>query len=172
MSDQNRRGRAWYLIYTKSRAESLAEENLQRQGYETYLPLIQFKQRKNGKYVDVIEAMFSRYLFINLNCTTDNWSPIRSTIGVANMVRFNGLPSTVPNALIESIKSMADVQGVHKPQEKEFKAGDTVCIIDGVFAGLKGIFQAKTSQERVSVLLHIAGQFTRVSMNKNELLYA
>lgn len=165
-------GRAWYLIYTKPRAESLAQENLLRQGYETYLPLIETKRRKQGRYVAVVEAMFSRYLFINLNCTTDNWSPIRSTIGVANMVRFNGLPSMVPGALIDSIKAMEDEQGLHKMQEKEFKAGDTVSIIDGVFAGLKGIYQAKTSQERVIVLLDIAGQYTRVNMNKNELLYA
>ena len=172
MSNIGVHGRAWYLIYTKPRAESVAEENLQRQGYETYLPLIQTKRRKNGRYVVVVEAMFSRYLFINLSLTTDNWSPIRSTIGVANMVRFNGLPSMVPTPLIESIKSMEDEQGLHTMQEKEFQVGDMVCIIDGIFAGLKGIFQARTSQERVIVLLDIAGQFTRVSMNKNELLYA
>ena len=164
--------RAWYLVYTKPRAESLAQENLLRQGYETYLPLLQTKQRKQGRYVAVVEAMFSRYLFINLSCTTDNWSPIRSTIGVANMVRFNGLPSRVPAELIASIKSLEDEQGLYKLPEKEFKAGDSVDIIDGIFAGLKGIFQARTSQERVIVLLDIAGQFTRVSMNKNELLYA
>ena len=101
-----------------------------------------------------------------------HWSPIRSTLGVANMVRFNGLPSMVPAALIESIRSLEDEQGLHKFQEKEFQTGDTVSIIDGVFAGLKGIFQARTSQERVIILLDIAGQYTRVSMNKNELLYA
>ena len=172
MSSIGKKGRAWYLIYTKPRAECLAQENLLRQGYETYLPLIETQRRKQGRYVAVVEAMFSRYLFINLNCTTDNWSPIRSTIGVANMVRFNGLPSMVPAALIESIKAMENEQGVREMQEKEFKAGDTVSIIDGVFAGLKGIFQARTSQERVIVLLDIAGQYTRVSMNKNELLYA
>ena len=172
MTAVGKSGRAWYLIYTKPRVESLAQENLIRQGYETYLPLIETKRRKQGRYVAVVEAMFSRYLFINLNCTTDNWSPIRSTIGVANMVRFNGLPSMVPAALIESIKAMEDEQGLHRVQEKEFKVGDTVSIIDGIFAGLKGIYQAKTSQERVIVLLDIAGQYTRVSMNKNELLYA
>ena len=172
MSMLKHNDRAWYLVYTKPRMESLAQENLLRQSYETYLPLVQTKRRKQGRYVDVVEAMFSRYLFINLNCTTDNWSPIRSTIGVANMVRFNGLPSRVPAELIASIKSLEDEQGVYKIPEKELQAGDNVEIIDGVFAGLKGIFQAKTSQERVIVLLDIAGQFTRVSMSKNELLYA
>jgi len=172
MSIAGKNDRAWFLVYTKPRAENLAQENLLRQGFDTYLPLIRTKRRKQGKYVAVVEAMFSRYLFIHLNFTTDNWSPIRSTIGVANMVRFNGLPSMVPAALIESIKAMEDEQGVHKMPEKEFKEGDSVSIIDGVFAGLKGIFQARTSQERVVVLLDIAGQYTRVNMNKNELLYA
>lgn len=164
--------RAWYLIYTKPRAETVAQENLQRQGYETYLPLVQEKRRQRGKYRTVIEAMFSRYLFIHLNCKTDNWAPIRSTVGVSNLVRFSGYPSLVPQELIDSIKSLENEQGVHEIKGHDFQTGDTVYIVDGVFAGLKAIYQAKTSQERVNVLLNIAGQFTRVNLNINELSYA
>ena len=164
--------RAWYLIYTKPRAEVVAQENLQRQGYETYLPLVQAKRRQRGRYQTVIEAMFSRYLFIQLNCKTDNWAPIRSTIGVVNLVRFNGSPSMLPSSLIDSIRSMENENGLHELTEEVFQPGDSVYIVEGVFSGLKGIFQAKTSQERVNVLLNIAGQFTRVNMNINELSYA
>jgi len=32
--------RAWYLLYTKPRQEQRAVENLKRQGYIAYLPLI------------------------------------------------------------------------------------------------------------------------------------
>ena len=41
--------RSWYLIFTKPRQENLARENLERQGFTTYLPLTQQSRRRNGK---------------------------------------------------------------------------------------------------------------------------
>lgn len=172
MSCQGNRDKTWYLIYTKPRAESVAQENLERQGYTTYLPLIRTTRRRNARFVTSIEAMFSRYLFIQLNQVTDNWSPIRSTIGVSSMVSLNGMPTSIPNSLIEYFKSGQDEHGVFLIEEKRLNPGDPVRVIDGVFNGLKGIFEARTSRERVSILLNIAGQFTRVNLSRHELRYA
>ncbi len=167
-----KKDKAWYLVYTKPRAEFIAQENLQRQGYTTYLPLIRTTRRRRSRYISSIEAMFSRYLFIELNCTTDNWAPIRSTTGVSNMVRFSGLPIAVPLQLINFFRASENEEGLLLLEEKTFNPGDKVRIIDGVFEGLRGIFQAKTSKERVCVLLNIAGQYTRVNISKHELMYA
>ena len=70
---------AWYLLYSKPRQEGVAVENLKRQGYETYLPLVRTRRRRQGQYVSLVEPMFPRYLFIHLSDQTDNWGPIRST---------------------------------------------------------------------------------------------
>ena len=95
--------RSWYLVVTKPQSEFKAQENLQRQGYETYFPLIQTNRRRNGKNVKRTEAFFPRYLFISLDKETDNWSPIRSTIGVAGLVRFGGMPAVVPENMITNL---------------------------------------------------------------------
>ena len=47
-------------IYAKPKSEQLAKENLQRQGYETYLLPILGKIKKNGKTVRLIQPMFPR----------------------------------------------------------------------------------------------------------------
>ncbi len=39
----------WYLIYSKPKDEKVAQENLERQGYETYLPLILGRTKRRGK---------------------------------------------------------------------------------------------------------------------------
>ena len=96
------RKRSWYLVHTKPRQENLAQENLERQGYETYLPRIYQTRRRNGRHVKTIEAFFPRYLFIHLDSETDNWAPIRSTIGVSKMIRFDGIPAMVPEQLIQA----------------------------------------------------------------------
>ena len=90
---------AWYLLYSKPRQEGVAVENLKRQGYETYLPLIRTRRRRQGQYVSLVEPMFPRYLFIHLSDQTDNWGPIRSTLGVSGLVRFGDLPAQVPGRL-------------------------------------------------------------------------
>ena len=63
--------RSWYLVVTKPQSEFKAQENLSRQGYETYLPLVQTSRRRNGKIVNRTEALFPRYLFIYLDKETE-----------------------------------------------------------------------------------------------------
>lgn len=55
----------WYVVQTRSRHERVAEENLLRQGYQSYLPLI--KQIKIGRNRETIrlEPMFPGYIFLN-----------------------------------------------------------------------------------------------------------
>jgi len=161
--------RSWYLVVTKPQSEFKAQENLQRQGYETYLPLVQISRRRNGRNVKRTEAFFPRYLFISLDKETDNWSPIRSTIGVAGMVRFGGMPAQAPNELIDNLKNNEDEFGLQLTQKKELKQGDKVEIIDGPFEGHKAIYQKMKSTERVSVLLDIVGKNTQVSLSVHEL---
>ena len=48
--------------------------------------------------------MFPRYLFIQLDRENDNWMPIRSTIGVQNLVQFGGIAARVPDNLISDLR--------------------------------------------------------------------
>jgi len=106
--------RFWYLVYTKPRAEIQANDNLVRQDYETNLPLVQKQGSCNGRYTKQTKTFFPRYLFIHLDCRTDNWAPIRSTIGIAGIIRFGGLPAAVPDSLIVSLKINEDNSGIQK----------------------------------------------------------
>jgi len=164
--------RSWYLVYTKPRQENLAEENLARQGYETYLPRIYQTRRRNGRHVKTIEAFFPRYLFIKLNTETDNWAPIRSTIGVSKMVRFDGIPAVVPEPLIQALQSNDDTDGIQNLLQKDLKRGDKVTIIDGPLAGYEGIYQQQNSAERVAVLVDLVGKNTLLNISVHDLQIA
>ena len=147
--------RAWYLIYSKPQQERLALENLERQGYPSYLPLIRNRRRRKGRYVSIIEPMFPRYLFVHLSDETDNWGPIRSTIGVVNLVRFGMQAARVPDSLIEMMEQR-DEEGVQTLAPPVLEPGDQVRIVEGVMAGYEAIFQARTGKERVVLLLQLA----------------
>ena len=162
----------WYLVFTKVKSELKAREHLTRQGYLVYLPMTQKKVRRKGKYVHIIEPFFPRYLFIKLNSETDNWGPIRSTIGVSCIVRFGGAPAVVPEDLVFRLQQQEDAMGLHTNIEKQLQPGDTVMVLDGPFAGYQGIFQQTKSAERVAILLEIVGRNTAVTLSMHDLKLA
>ena len=159
---------AWYLIHSKPRLEAVAREQLQRQGYETYLPLAPVRRRKRGRTFSDVGPMFPRYLFIHLSDKTDDWSPIRSTIGVTNLVRFAQSPARVPDNLIEALKQREDSKGVQVLANTGFEQGEKVRIAEGPFEGYEAIFQAHTSKDRVILLLQIAEK--QISLKLDESL--
>jgi len=161
--------RSWYLVTTKPQSEFKAQENLLRQGYETYLPLVQTSRRRNGKNIKRTEVFFPRYIFISLDTETDNWSPIRSTFGVAGMVRFGGMPAQVPEFIIANLKNNEDDFGLQTTEKKELKPGDKIGIIGGPFDGCKAVFQKMKSTERVSVLLDVVGKNTQVTLSVHDM---
>ena len=58
--------KSWYLVHTKIRQEAVALANLQRQGFECFLPLIWVEKLRRGNLQVVQEPLFPRYLFIRL----------------------------------------------------------------------------------------------------------
>ena len=164
------RMRQWFAVHTKPRQEEVAEENLIRQGFDTYCPRIQVEKRKRGKRVKVIEAMFPRYLFVQFAPGHDNISSIRFTKGVTQLVRFGGEPARVPDAVIQLLKSSAtDPSGIYIELLPEPKPGDSVRIVDGSLAGLSGVFYKKNSEERVIILLDVLGNQNKVTLLRDQI---
>jgi len=72
---------AWYAVLCKPRREALAETNLVNQGYRVYLPLLATQHRRDGKWVDTVEPLFPRYLFIAAGREQQGFAAVRSTLG-------------------------------------------------------------------------------------------
>ena len=79
-------------------------------------------------------------------------------------MRFGDLPAQVPDRLIAALRSRDDDSGIQQFETPDFKPGDRVRIAEGPMAGYEGIFQARSSKERVMVMLDVVGQATRVQM--------
>ena len=161
--------RRWYVVYTKPRQETVALENLERQGYQAYLPRWKVPKRKNSVFKSLIEPFFPRYLFIHMDKTHDNWAPIRSTRGVSGIVRFAGQPKPVPDELISMLQKNENSELLQTVSEKAWKPGDEVEVEEGAFAGYLCIFLEASSMDRVRVLLDILGKQTRATLNRNDL---
>lgn len=144
-------------------------ENLSRQDFEVYLPLIEILKRRAGEITARVEPFFPRYLFIKLDKTSDNWAPIRSTRGVSGLVKFQGVPKAVPDLLIESLRANEDSRQLQNLQRQKWQAGDNVEIESGPFAGYSCIFEESRGEGRVSVLMDIIGKETRATLQYADL---
>lgn len=164
----------WYLVFTKANQETIATMNLERQGFDTYFPLLQQHKRRRNIYQAVSEPLFPRYLFVHLNAETDDWSKIRSTRGCLSLVKFGTFPARVPDKLIEQLKlHESDRVLQNNASTPEFKPGDHVKIIDGVLSNYKGIVALKNSQERITILLTITENHTcRVNVSIHQVMGA
>lgn len=163
--------REWFLIYCKPRQEALAGRNLGRQGYEVYLPLLRQRRRGNANAGWCVAPMFPRYLFIHLDRESDNWKPIRSTIGVSRLVVFGDVPARVPDAFLDALRAQAGENGIHESDRCGFVAGETVVIVGGPMAGYEAVFKARTAKERVVLLLEIAGRKVAVSVRSDDVAH-
>jgi transcriptional antiterminator RfaH len=152
----------WYLIQTKPQKEVIAAENLTNQDYDVFFP----KAVINNKTT----PLFPGYLFIKLDDKIQNWTPIRSTKGVFNFVRFGLSFAKVPNQIINLIKTqqqqtiekMINICSHHK--------GDYLEIQTGAFKGQQAIFQNYNSSDRVTVLLKLIGQQQAITLDQREVI--
>tara|TARA_B000000475_G_C15964993_1_gene434623 strand:+ start:72 stop:620 length:549 start_codon:yes stop_codon:yes gene_type:complete len=159
----------WTLIYTKAKEEKKANENLQNQGFKTFLPLISPSNKKNEFKSPV--PVFPRYLFAQINLKTDNWPSIESSYGVSNIVKFTEKFTPIPDYIIESIQNKLDESGVYKEKVStvDYQKGDRVFIKEGKFAGIDAIFLSKKSKDRVRLLLKLLNTSIVAEMTKSDL---
>ena len=157
----------WYAVVTKPRQEQIALENLERQGFECFLPMaVNPYQRRSKKHKQIIEPLFPRYLFLNAIAGTQNLAPVRSTLGVLSMVRFGTELAIVPETIIEAIQArIAPETGLISIKPVKIKTGDKVRVFDGPLAGINGIVTERNSENRALILMELLGRPTNVEVD-------
>lgn len=161
----------WYLAQLKPNCGSIALRNLQRQGFECFLPLERRTCRRANRLSTVTSAYFPGYLFVSVLPDSAPWRAIRSTHGVARLVSFGPQPAPVPAHIVTELMQSCDADGCIRPQ-LEFAEGDGVCIAHGPLASFIGRIDRLAPEERAWVLLDIMGKETRVSVPKADLRLA
>lgn len=147
----------WLVVMTKPRTETEAKIHLEEQGFLVYLPIwVDLKLRSNV-WQKVQSVMFPRYLFVKTARQDQSISPIRSTPGVSQLVRFGTELARARNSLIRDIKNIEDARYSGREQLKPFKSGDKVKILSGPFKDVSADVLL-SDQERVILLLKVLGK--------------
>ncbi len=141
---------AWHVVQSKPRMEQRAKENLENQGFEVFLPMLDIQKVRRGKLQTVTEPLFSRYMFLRLTEHMQDLSVVRSSKGVSHLVRFGATPAKVPDAWVQGMRQQSEA-----PVQKMFKAGDTVVVADGPLKGLEAVYLEEDGEARAMILINL-----------------
>ena len=146
----------WFVVQSKPGDEHRVETHLLNQKIETFLPLIEAHQYRNGKMVQIIKPFFPNYLFARLDLKL-HYYKVKWTRGVSKLLGFGDGPAPISEKVIQTIKERIGKDNLVKLEE-ELKEGDVVQITSGPFKELNGILQKKMSDNgRVRILLNLIG---------------
>jgi transcriptional antiterminator RfaH len=159
-------GQRWYVVQTRPHAEIKAAQNLERQGFATYLPRYRKRRRHARRIETVAVPLFPRYLFVAADLASQRWRAIHSTFGVSQLVCHGEAPVPVTEAILQELWCRQDDAGyVRVDLAPRFSPGDKVRVSGGVFSACLGLFEGMTDSQRVAILLDLLGRKVKVVLD-------
>jgi len=157
----------WYLLQLKPNAHLTAVRNLERQGFETFLPLSRATQRRGTRFIDTSRPLFPGYMFVKVAEGHSPWRTLNGTLGVSRLVYFGANPRPLPADLMAGLRGACDEDGLLAPQP--LKPGDVVQIKTGPFSNFIATVEELTSTDRIKLLLEIMGQESRLAASTHQV---
>ena len=158
----------WYLLQTKPNAHFTASENLRRQGFDVFLPLIIKTTKNNGKFLDKKVPLFPGYLFMGTSINVIPWNSVNGTRGISSAVTLDGMFRSVNASIIKGLQYRCDGQGVFQSL-RDIDVGDHVKIERGPFADFICTIEQIKDDQRAWVLIDILQQQTRAEVSLGDI---
>ena len=160
----SRSGVPWICVYTKPQLEHQALWHLRNQGFPAYLPL----HVERVARVEKIVPIFPRYMFAQ-PLDDGSWSPMRSTRGVASVLRTpSGEARCVPQVVIDTLLAACAPNLVIYHEEVVIKVNDALRVVSGPFSDLVGLCK-RTIKDRIWLLLEVMGRPVEVSVSRDSV---
>lgn len=157
----------WLVALIKPNCNDLAFRNLERQGFQTFMPKIKATTIKENKFINKEEFVFPGYAFVGVDLQNSYWTKINSTYGVSKLLSFNNRPSEVPLDLIVELKKRFQ-DNINPIINVKLKRGDIIKFNTGPFADLVAKIESVNSKKRINVLLEIMGGVRKLEIDLEE----
>jgi len=157
---------AWYAIWTRSRHEQMVREQLERKGYEAFLPTITRWSRSEDRKKKVAFRLFPGYCFARFD--TQERLPILKCSGVVSIVSFDGDIAPIPAVEIDGIRRLveSDLQYDSCPLIRE---GAMVEVVHGPLKGVVGRLLRKGAHARLMLAVDLIGQAVSVEVDAADI---
>ncbi|QDK78682.1 UpxY family transcription antiterminator [Spirosoma sp. KCTC 42546] len=156
----------WFVIYTKSRSEKLAANELRKRGVDVYCPLRKIKRQWSDRVKMVEEPLFRSYCFVNLE--ENERQAVYGVPGVVGYLHWLQKPAIVKQKEIDLIKDMLNDFDHDALELLDFKTADRLKITSGAFMDQEGEVMS-TQGKTIVVKLESLQVYVSVDLNKNKV---
>ena len=157
----------WYLVQFKPNRHQIAQKNLKRQSFKTFLPIERKTQLRYGKKTITNTPLFLNYMFVYIPFEK-NWTTVSSTYGISRIISFNGVPRPIPTNLMTELIKRCDKNGILIPP-KDLQQGDKIRVINSPFTEFIATIDQIDSQKRIWILMDIMGRPTKIRLSENQM---
>ena len=153
----------WYVLYTKPRAEDLAQDQLEEKEISVFLPKIREVRFRRQKLQESIQPMFPNYLFARFSIPEEYYD-VKWARGVKRIVGSGDMPIALDDSIVIYLKEQVNEEGLVQ-QQPALKEGDKVRVKQGPLEGLWGVVHGEIdSKHRVKVLMDILHSGAKVEL--------
>ena len=163
----------WYVVHTYSGYENKVKANIEKtienrhledEILEVRVPMQDVVEVKNGARKNVQKKMFPGYVLINMVMNDDTWYVVRNTRGVTGFVGPGSKP--VPLSDVEMRPLGIKTENI----SVDFKEGDTIAVIAGVWKETIGIVQRMDyGKQTATINVELFGRETPVEISFAEI---
>jgi transcriptional antiterminator RfaH len=158
----------WFILQFKSNSHHIAAKNLNRQGFEIFLPLHDTTSRRLSRFISTSKPLFPGYMFIKFDRTESEWHKINSTYGVSRLITFNSILKSIPTIFVDDLMKRYDLSGKLIPIKK-LKKGDHVTVLKGPFANFIATVEKYEADQRIWILMDLMGRKTKIQTPSDNL---
>ena len=158
----------WFILQFKSNSHNLAAKNLNRQGFETFLPLHDTTSRRTSRFINTSKPLFPGYMFIKFDKAKSEWYKINSTYGVSRLITTNSILKSIPAIFVDHLMKRYDLSGKLIPI-KNLKKGDQVTVLKGPFANFIATVEKYEADQRIWILMDLMGRKTKIQTPSDNL---
>jgi len=167
----------WYVLHTYPGCEDAVAKSLKQRVenlgmddkiFNVIVPKEKKIKIKNGKRKVVEEKIYPNYVLVEMIVTDDSWYVVRNTPNVTGFVGAGTTPIPVSPKEIEILKAR---MGETTPKYKmDFKVGDRVKIIDGLFKNRSGkVSFIDKERGKVKVSINMFGRDTPIELDSLQI---
>ena len=152
----------WYVVQFKSNSHKVAKQNLEKQGFKTFLPVEEITKRRSNCFVNELQPLFPGYMFVSFNPKVSSWHKINNTKGVSRIICNSQQPKPVPQEIITGLKYRFENSEKFSLPNR-INEGELVKFRKGPFANFVGTVERIDVQQRMWILLKSMNQQIRMA---------
>ena len=115
-----------------------------------------------------MEVLFPGYIFVNTSLK--NYSALKYTMGIKNIIKFGDNISCISHEDIKSMQ-MAEEKSKLDPVAQQIQIGQNATISKGSLKGMMVKICSLPSKERVDVFFNFLGSMRIVTISENDLIF-